>query len=183
MAKELGIPATTAREYVGRFKEYFPTKKVAGKRWAVYLDTSQDTLKDIVDGYKNGMSSDEIREELQVKYPINIDADNEKLQRGKSDNNAITTTASSLDIVTQLQVQQFQWLQKQSELMERQTELLERMVKMTEDLQVKTASRRPTSPKKKKSPSKRNTEPRKQPQKRQQTKKTKKKGLFGIFGG
>lgn len=195
IAKELDIPSTTAREYVGRFKEYFPTKDVAGKRWPVYLDTAKDVLKDIVEGYKNNQSTEELREDLRAKYPVFIEGHNEDQQRTQNYNNESTTTMgvvgatkSSLDIVTQLQVQQFQWLQKQSEMLEKQTELLERVVTLMEKLEQKdkaTGTERANPHKAKKTLSKRPTKPQNRQEKKQQPeqKEPERKGLFGkLFG-
>jgi len=193
IAKELDIPATTAREYTSRFKEYFVKKETAGKRWPVYLDEARDVLKDIVEGYRKDLSTEEIRDELRTKYPVFVNDNNDTQQRTQNVNNESTTTSgavtsprSSLDIVAQLQVQQFQWLQRQSELMERQTELLERVVTLTEQLQARTEVKRSITPNRKKNASKRNTEPRKQAQKpvaKTNTKQKQNKGLLKRFFG
>lgn len=134
IATQLNIPATTARDYVRRFKGFFITKQVAGKRFPLYLDNAKDILQDIVMGYKKGLSTDEINEELRTKYGYFVENEDDEEQRTQSNNGGMTTAKSSIDIVTSLQVQQFQWLQRQSEFLEKQQQLMERQTELLEKI-------------------------------------------------
>lgn len=135
IARDLNIPPTTAREYVHRFKNYFPTKQVAGKRFAQHLDIAKDILKDIIEGYKNGQGTDEIEEVLHGKYPEIIQVDDDKTQQPQTDNNKVTatTSVSALDIVAGFQVRQFQMLENQQNLLIKQTELMQKMFELLEN--------------------------------------------------
>lgn len=133
IARQIGIPATTARDYVRRFPQYFPKKDVAGQRHPMYMDYAKDILTDITKGYRDGKSHDEIDNDLTRKYPLIVSHDDENKQRPQGNDGDATATSTSLtkttqssnDIITALQVQEFRMLQRLTENVEKLTAIHE----------------------------------------------------------
>src|SRR5258706_1211637 len=101
IARNIGIPATTAREYVGRFKPFFPTKKVTGKRYPMHPETAELIMRDIVDSYAKSMTTDDITNLLKDKYAMNADiVDETKSETNghhtNSNSNALSTDSSTI---------------------------------------------------------------------------------------
>jgi len=68
IARQLGIPYTSAREYVKRFAPYFPTQKIPGIRWPVYPEDATQRLQIIRDGYQQGLQAHALYNKLAEKY-------------------------------------------------------------------------------------------------------------------
>jgi hypothetical protein len=178
VAQKLNIPATTAREYVKRFRPFFPTKKVAGSRFLKYPDIAFDVLQDIIKGYKNQLSTEDVFDALQQKYPLDVELLDQQ-QRTQNmlkstDDMMITatpTSQTSVDVYTKMQVAQFQTLNQMTKVLENNNKLMERLItllegqykpRQEEQLEVKRTSNKPK---------KSNPKP----------KQAKKKGLFSFF--
>lgn len=176
VAETLKIPASTGREYVKRFRPFFSTKKVAGSRFPKYPDVALEIMQDIVDGYRKQLSTDDIFDLLQQKYPIDVEL-LERQQRHaqnvlNSNNDVIitasTTSQTSLDMYVKMQETQFQVLQQMTKVIENNNKLMERLISLLEKKQTPQ--------------SKHVQKPAKQP-KKINTEKVKKKGLFSFFRG
>src|ERR687893_168681 len=99
VAERLKIPASTGREYVKRFKPFFPTKKVAGARFPKYPDIAIEIMQDIVEGYKKQQSTEDIFDFLQGKYPLDAEELDRQQQQEQyvlnSGNDVMKTTPST----------------------------------------------------------------------------------------
>jgi hypothetical protein len=177
VAEKLKIPASSAREYVKRFRPFFPTKKVAGSRFPKYPDIAFEVMRDIVEGYKKELSTDDLFDLLQQKYPLDAELLDRQQQQAQnvpnpSDDIMITTpttSPTSLDFYTKMQATQFQVLQQMTQVLENNNRFMERLVTLLEQQQ---------HPPKNQTGAK---SPRKQPQKT--TKQAKKKGFFSFLKG
>jgi len=187
VAERLKIPASTAREYVKRFKPFFPSKKVAGARFPKYPDLTVEIMRDIVEGYKNQQSTEDIFDSLQGKYPLDADLLDRQQQQTqnipKSGNDAMTTTPSTsqtqLDMYIKMQAAQFQVLQQMTQVLENNNKLIGELIGLLKTQQAPPAKpvvksevrRKEASPKQKRA---------KQLKKPEQ-KTTKKKGFFSFL--
>jgi hypothetical protein len=182
VAERLKIPASTAREYVKRFRPFFPTKKVAGSRFPKYPDMAFEVMRDIVEGYKKELSTDDLFDLLQQKYPLDAELLDRQQQQTQNIPNphddtmitAPTTSQTSLDFYTKMQVAQFQVLQQMTQVLENNNKLMERLVNLLEKQQL--PKNQPTT----KSPQKRSKTTTQQAQKPQQPRK---KGWLGFLKG
>jgi hypothetical protein len=146
VAERLKIPASTGREYVKRFKPFFPTKKVAGARFPKYPDIALEIMQDIVEGYKKQQSTDDIFDLLQQKYPLDaelLDRQQQQTQNIPNSNNdamitAPTTSQTSLDMYVKMQASQFQVLQQMTQVLEN-NKLMERLIGLLEKQQTPPA--------------------------------------------
>lgn len=134
IAKELGIPATTCRDYIRRFSTFFVGKRVAGSRWEMFPDNAVEIMQEIAKGYKTGLSGEEIREGLSKKYPQIYDGrrqvkndDNETTAGGRS---LVVTGGTSMDLVAEI-------MARQHETMNRLIETVVETQKQTVDLLAK----------------------------------------------
>src|SRR5215212_5067755 len=131
VAERLKIPASTGREYVKRFRPFFPTKKVAGSRFPKYPDIAIEIMQDIVEGYKKQLSSDDIFDLLQQKYPLDaelLDRQQQQTQNISRSGNDVMITATptsqtSLDLYMKMQATQFQVLQQMTQVLENNNRL------------------------------------------------------------
>jgi hypothetical protein len=136
VAERLKIPASTAREYVKRFKPFFPTKKVAGARFPKYPDITLEIMQDIVEGYKKQQSTDDIFDLLQQKFPLDaelLDRQRQQTQNIPNSDNDVMMTApptsqTSLDLYLKMQASQFQVLQQMTQVLENNNKLMERLI-------------------------------------------------------
>ena len=198
VAERLKIPASTGREYVKRFKPFFPTKKVAGARFPKYPDIAIEIMQDIVEGYKKQQSTDDIFDFLQGKYPLDaeeLDRQQQQIQNVPNSSNdmmmtAPTTSQTSLDMYIKMQATQFQVLQQMTQVLENNNKLIGELITLVKNQQTPPASPaiKPEVKQKEASPKQRKAKPQhKQPQKfSKQPKKTepakvKKKGFFSFF--
>jgi hypothetical protein len=142
VAERLKIPASTGREYVKRFRPFFPTKKVAGSRFPKYPDIALEIMQDIVEGYKKQQSTDDIFDLLQQKYPL----DAELLDRQQQTQNILNpssdamiatpaTSQTALDMYIKMQATQFQVLQQMTQVLENNNNLMERLIGLLETQQ------------------------------------------------
>jgi hypothetical protein len=189
VAERLKIPASTAREYVKRFKPFFPTKKVAGARFPKYPDISIEVMQDIVEGYKKQQSTDDIFDLLQQKYPLDaelLERQQRQTQNVPDSSNDVMMTApptsqTSLDLYLKMQASQFQVLQQMTQVLENNNKLMERLIGLLDNQQTPQgkegikpkAKRKEASPKQKRA---------KQPKKTASA-KPRKKGLFSFLTG
>lgn len=134
IARTIGIPATTAREYVGRFKSFFPTKKVSGKRYPMHPESAEDIMRDIVDSYAKGLTTDDITNVLKEKYPMSADVVEEEETKTNGHNQhtngngkALADT-SALQLISQMNNMQMQLMQKMTEVLDRNNQVMERVV-------------------------------------------------------
>jgi hypothetical protein len=143
VAERLKIPATTGREYVKRFKPFFPTKKVAGARFPKYPDIAIEIMQDIVDGYKKQLSTDDIFDFLQQKYPLDaeeLDRQQQQTQNIPNSSNdmmmtAPTTSQTSLDMYIKMQATQFQVLQQMTQVLENNNKLIGELITLVKNQQ------------------------------------------------
>jgi hypothetical protein len=185
VAERLKIPASTGREYVKRFKPFFPTKKVAGSRFPKYPDLALEIMQDIVEGYKKQQSTDDIFDQLQQKYPLDaeeLDRQQQQTQNIPNSSNdmmmtAPTTSQTALDMYIKMQASQFQVLQQMTQVLENNNKLMERLMVLLESQQPQVKPAMKSEVKEK--------EPRPKQKKAKQPKKPeqKKKNLFSFFRG
>jgi hypothetical protein len=189
VAERLKIPASTAREYVKRFKPFFPTKKVAGARFPKYPDLSLEIMQDIVEGYKEQQSTEDIFDLLQGKYPLDaelLDRQQRQTQNVPDSGNDVMMTApptsqTSLDMYVKMQASQFQVLQQMTQVLENNNKLIGELIGLLKTQQAPPAKpvvksevrRKEASPKQKRA---------KQLKKPEQ-KTTKRKGFFSFLRG
>lgn len=132
IARNIGIPATTAREYVGRFKPFFPTKKVTGKRYPMHPETAELIMRDIVDSYAKNMTTDDITNLLKDKYAMNADiVDETKTETNNhpsSNSKSLSTDNATLEIISRMSNMQMQLMQKMTEVLDRNNEVMERVI-------------------------------------------------------
>src|SRR5918992_268633 len=148
VAERLKIPASTGREYVKRFKPFFPTKKVAGARFPKYPDIALEIMQDIVEGYKKQASTDDIFDLLQGKYPLDaelLDRQQQQIQNiPKSGNDAMIatppTSQTSLDMYIKMQATQFQVLQQMTQVLENNNKLIGELITLVKNQQTPPAS-------------------------------------------
>jgi hypothetical protein len=200
VAERLKIPASTAREYVKRFKPFFPTKKVAGARFPKYPDIAIEIMQDIVEGYKKQQSTDDIFDLLQQKYPLDaelLDRQQRQTQNVPDSGNDVMMTApptsqTSLDLYLKMQASQFQVLQQMTQVLENNNKLMERLIGLLDNQQTPQAKEAVKSEVKLKeaSPKQKRTKPqRKQAQKfsklpkKSEPARPKRKGFFSFLRG
>jgi hypothetical protein len=187
VAERLKIPASTAREYVKRFKPFFPTKKVAGARFPKYPDITVEIMQDIVEGYKKQQSTDDIFDLLQQKYPLDaelLDQQQRQTQNVPNPNNdammtAPPTSQTSLDLYLKMQASQFQVLQQMTQVLENNNKLIAELITLVKSQQTppekvaikSEVKRKAASPQQKRAKQTKKTEPA----------KPKKKGFFSSF--
>lgn len=132
MARNIGVPATTAREYVGRFKEFFPTKKVSGKRYPMHPETAELIMRDIVDSYARHMTTDDVTNLLKEKYPMDADiVDDEVEPNGKKSAKSSSPTkveSNALEVISRMSTMQMQLMQKMTEVLDRNNQVMERVI-------------------------------------------------------
>jgi hypothetical protein len=127
------------RGHAGGFRPFFPTKKVAGSRFPKYPDIAFDVLQDIIKGYKNQLSTEDVFDALQQKYPLDVELLDQQ-QRTQNmlkstDNMMITvtpTSQTSIDVYTKMQVAQFQTLNQMTKVLENNNKLMERLITLLE---------------------------------------------------
>ena len=132
------MPASTGREYVKRFQPFFPTTKVPGSRFPKYPDTALEIMRDIVEGYKKQLSSDELFDLLQQKYPFDAELLTRQQRQAQNVSNPnydvmITTPATSqtsLDIYSKMQATQFQVLHQMTQVLQNNNKLMERFIEL-----------------------------------------------------
>jgi len=134
IARNIGIPATTAREYVGRFRGFFPTRKVVGKRYPMHPETAEDIMRDIVKSYADNMTTDEVTNLLKERYPIAADImDEDQPSRSNSNNHsnlpATQNDNQALEIISRMNSMQMQLMQKMTDVLDRNNQIMERMMK------------------------------------------------------
>lgn len=134
IARNIGIPATTAREYVGRFRAFFPTRKVVGKRYPMHPESAEDIMRDIVKAYADNITTDEVTNLLKEKYPIAADVvDEDRPNRSSSNNHSnLPATGSdnqALEIISRMNNMQMQLMQKMTDVLDRNNQIMERMMK------------------------------------------------------
>jgi hypothetical protein len=200
VAERLKIPASTGREYVKRFKPFFPTKKVAGSRFPKYPDIALEIMQDIVEGYKKQQSTDDIFDFLQQKYPLDaelLDRQQQQIQNIPNSSNdammtAPTTSQTSLDMYIKMQASQFQVLQQMTQVLENNNKLMERLIILFENQQTPPAApaiksevkQKEASPKQKRTqPQHKQAEKSSKQLKKARPEKPKKKGFFSFFTG
>jgi hypothetical protein len=200
VAGRLKIPASTGREYVKRFRPFFPTKKVAGSRFPKYPDITLEIMQDIVEGYKKQQSTDDIFDLLQQKYPVDaelLDRQQQQTQNIPNSSNdammtAPTTSQTALDMYIKMQATQFQVLQQMTQVLENNNKLMERLIVLFENQQTPAAPAiKPEVKQKEVGRKQKRTKPKQkqaqkssQQPKKPQDKPQKKKGFFSsIFGG
>jgi hypothetical protein len=203
VAERLKIPASTSREYVKRFKPFFPTKKVAGARFPKYPDIALEVMQDIVEGYKKQQSTDDIFDLLQQKYPLDaelLDRQQQQSQNIPNSNNdamitAPTTSQTSLDMYVKMQASQFQVLQQMTQVLENNNKLMERLIGLLEKQQTPPTKpaiklmrlkirRKAARPKQKRTqPQHKQAEKSSKQLKKAKPEKPKKKGFFSFFTG
>lgn len=135
IAKEVGIPATTCRDYIRRFSSFFVGKRVAGSRWEMFPDNAIEIMQEIAKGYKTGLSGEEIREGLSKKYPQVFDGrrqvkndDNEITAGGRS---LVVTGGTSMDLVAEIMARQHETMNRLIEsVVETQRQTVELLAKM-----------------------------------------------------
>jgi hypothetical protein len=186
VAERLKIPASTGREYVKRFRPFFPTKKVAGSRFPKYPDIALEIMQDIVEGYKKQQSTDDIFDLLQQKYPLDaelLDRQQRQTQNVPDSSNdammtAPPTSQTSLDLYLKMQASQFQVLQQMTQVLENNNKLIEELIVLLKTQQtlpekpaIKSEVRRKAA-----SPKQKKTKPVKKPEQ-------KKKNFFSFFRG
>jgi hypothetical protein len=143
VAERLKIPASTAREYVKRFRPFFPSKKVAGARFPKYPDLSIEIMQGIVEGYKEQQSTEDIFDLLQGKYPLDaelLDQQQQQIQNvpKSSDDAAIATpptSQTSLDMYIKMQATQFQVLQQMTQVLENNNKLIGELITLVKNQQ------------------------------------------------
>ena len=129
IARNIGIPATTAREYVGRFKQFFPTRKVSGKRYPMHPNTAENVMRDIVEGYARNMTTDEVTNLLKEKHPISADViDEEEPTRGNNSHSSVPTDNSTMELLTRMNNMQMQLMQRMTDVLDRNNHVMERML-------------------------------------------------------
>jgi hypothetical protein len=200
VAERLKIPASTGREYVKRFKPFFPTKRVAGARFPKYPDITLEIMQDIVEGYKKQQSTDDIFDLLQQKYPLDaelLDRQQQQAQNIPKSGNDVMMTApptsqTSLDLYLKMQASQFQVLQQMTQVLENNNKLMERLIGLLDNQQITQAKEAVKSEVKLKeaSPKQKRTKPqRKQAQKfsklpkKPEPARPKRKGFFSFLRG
>ena len=128
IARNIGIPATTAREYVGRFKQFFPTRKVSGKRYPMHPNSAETVMRDIVTAYSRNMTTDEVVNFLKEKHPITADVIEEDETMTNSNNSPATTDNSAIEILTRMNNMQMQLMQRMTDVLDRNNQVMERMM-------------------------------------------------------
>jgi hypothetical protein len=140
VAGRLNIPASTGREYVKRFKPFFPARKVIGARFPKYADIALEIMQEIVRGYKKQLSTEEIFDLLQQKFPLDSELLNRQQRQAQNISNssddlmitAPSTSQTSLDINMKMQATQFQVLQQMTQVLENNNRLMERLIGLLE---------------------------------------------------
>jgi Winged helix-turn-helix DNA-binding len=148
IAERVGLPPSTTRDYIRRFKQYFKAQNVVGSKHPKYTDDAESVMREILKGYREGHSTEELHERLKTLFPIIIDS--EIQQRGQTDDSEPRAGKSSLDIIVMGQAQIFQsvqaliktqtevlqqnhqLIQRSLAIQERNNELMERMIEMLE---------------------------------------------------
>jgi Winged helix-turn-helix DNA-binding len=120
IAERVGLPPSTTRDYIRRFKQYFKAQKVSGSKHPKYTDDAEDVMREILKSYKGELTTEELHQRLQSMFPIIIDS--EIQQRGQTNDSEPRAGKSSLDIILIGQNQIFQSIQ---ELIRVQTEILQ----------------------------------------------------------
>lgn len=131
MARTIGIPATTAREYVGRFKEFFPTKKVNGKRYPMHPEGAELIMRDIVDSYGRHMTTDDVTNLLKEKYPMDadiVDDDNNASTKKSPKPSSAKSESNALEVISRMSTMQMQLMQKMTEVLDRNNQVMERVI-------------------------------------------------------
>jgi hypothetical protein len=158
-------------------------------------------MQDIVEGYKEQASTDDIFDSLQQKYPLDaelLDRQQRQTQNiPNSDNDAMMTapptSQTSLDLYLKMQASQFQVLNRMTEVLENNNKLMERLIGLLDNQQTPQGKEAIKSEVKQKEASlnqKRSKPQHKQAEKsskqpkKAKPEKPKKKGFFSsIFGG
>lgn len=97
-------------------------------------------MQDIVDGYRKQLSTDDIFDLLQQKYPIDVELLDRQQRHAQnilnSTNDVMTTTSTtsqtSLDMYVKMQATQFQVLQQMTKVLENNNTLMERLISLLE---------------------------------------------------
>lgn len=132
IARNIGIPATTAREYVARFRSFFPTRKVTGKRYPMHPNSAEEVMRDIVNAYARNITTDEVMNYLKEKHPMAADIvdDDEGQIKSSSPTSAVATAAdnSALELLTHMSNMQMQLMQRMTDVLDRNNHVMERMI-------------------------------------------------------
>jgi len=77
LARQAGLPDTTARRYMGQFKEYFPSKREGRTR--LFPEEGAETLKEIAKLYSQGLTAPQVEERLRGQFEQTIETEETSL--------------------------------------------------------------------------------------------------------
>lgn len=94
IAEQLDIADSTVRKYAKVYKEFLPSVKREGERWAVYEASSAEIIAEISKLSQEGKKRHQIRDYLHSKYDTHIDGvvgDDATAQSQESNDTPATT--------------------------------------------------------------------------------------------
>ena len=123
IAKRLDMPPSTVRHYKELYSDFMPGVKSG--RYMKYEPEAVEVIQTIAEGYKNNLQQQDIREQLQAKFALNIE-ENET---------ALTATTTATTKQQQPNLEQFNLLvdviRDQAETIKQQAALIEQLTQQS----------------------------------------------------
>ncbi len=128
ISERLNIPPSTCRYYAKTYSDYMPGVKTG--RYMKYEPEAIEIIKVIAEGYSSNLQQQQIREQLQGKFALNID--------NKENESTATTTAATKQQQTEISSYgesraMFEYIIKeQAEIIRQQAAIIERLTRQLE---------------------------------------------------
>jgi DNA-binding transcriptional MerR regulator len=145
IAEQTQLPASTVRYYKKSYSEFYPFRKVKGKRYPVYEKQAVEVTELIRDMYNEGKEKHDIYKRLEGKFQPLIDLTDDDIEskekepetatEGQPTNNAVATIDSQTKILYRLGLQQKEWIQNQDSLLEHYKKQTKRQNEVIQELE------------------------------------------------